>query len=203
MPRTIHATYYRRHILLETVSHTVPREVAASAADPECAEHGPGTGDGPDIVSALIQLSGVVQGIYTCVSDSHELTPAQARLACALLDGPRGMAELGQFLGVEKAAMTGLMDRVERRGLAGRSTVEGDRRALRVTLTDEGRDIAAAFHAELGAELGLLVAHLPPEDTAHLRRTIAGIIDWCAHPGSAEPQPFPVAGTGGAGPTGD
>jgi hypothetical protein len=49
------------------------------------------------------------------------------------------MAELAQCLGVEKAALTGLVDRVERRGLAKRTTVHGDRRELHVMLTDAGQ----------------------------------------------------------------
>ena len=40
------------------------------------------------------------------------------------------MAELAHCFGVEKAVLTGLMDRAERRGLAQRSPVPGDRRAL-------------------------------------------------------------------------
>ncbi|MGH3422904.1 MAG: MarR family winged helix-turn-helix transcriptional regulator, partial [Streptosporangiaceae bacterium] len=80
-----------------------------------------GDGPGADVVRGLLQLATVVQGVYACVSERHDLTPVQARLLCVLLDGPRGMAELARCFGVEKAALTGLMDRAERRGLARRS----------------------------------------------------------------------------------
>jgi DNA-binding MarR family transcriptional regulator len=96
-------------------------------------------GPGADVASGLLQLTTLVQAIYACVSERHDLTPVQARLLCVLLDGPRGMAELAHCFGVEKAALTGLMDRAERRGLARRSPVPGDRRALQATLTDAGR----------------------------------------------------------------
>src|SRR6266478_2271682 len=78
--------------------------------------------DGPvtDVAGRLLQLTTLVQATYACVSERHDLTPVQARLLCVLLDGPRGMAELAQRFGVEKAALTGLMDRAERRGLARR-----------------------------------------------------------------------------------
>src|SRR5580693_2599738 len=83
--------------------------------------------DGPDadVAGRLLQLTTLVQGIYACVSERHDLTPVQARLLCVLLDGPRGMAELAHCFGVEKAAVTGLMDRAESRGLARRSPVPG------------------------------------------------------------------------------
>jgi DNA-binding MarR family transcriptional regulator len=132
-----------------------------------------------DVAGGLIQLATLVQGVYACVSERHDLTPVQARLLCVLLDGPRGMAELAHCFGVEKAALTGLMDRAERRGLARRSPVPGDRRALQVTLTDAGQRAAAAFHAEVGAELGRLVSSLAPRDREHFRATMAEIIARC------------------------
>jgi DNA-binding MarR family transcriptional regulator len=141
---------------------------------------GPGADDThADVAAGLIQLTTLVQAIYARVSERHDLTPVQARLLCVLLDGPRGMAELAHCFGVEKAALTGLMDRAERRGLARRSPVPGDRRALQVTLTDVGHRTAAAFHAELGAELGGLVSSLAPRDREHFGSTMAEIIARC------------------------
>jgi DNA-binding MarR family transcriptional regulator len=138
-----------------------------------------------DAATGLVQLTGLVQGIYARVSERHDLTPVQAKLLCVLLDGPRGMAELAHCFGVEKAALTGLMDRAERRGLAQRSPVPGDRRALQVTLTDAGYRAAAAFHAEVSAELSCLISPLASHDREHFRGTMAKIIARCrasSHP---------------------
>jgi DNA-binding MarR family transcriptional regulator len=153
--------------------------VAEAAAGRGCAADGPGTGTEADVATGLVQLTTLVQAIYARVSERHDLTPVQARLLCHLLDGPRGMAELARCFGVEKAALTGLMDRAERRGLARRSPVPGDRRALQVTLTDAGQRAAAAFHAEVGAELSRLTASLAPPDREHFRATVAEIIASC------------------------
>jgi DNA-binding MarR family transcriptional regulator len=136
----------------------------------------PGTDTDADVAGSLVQLTTLVQAIYARVSERHDLTPVQARLLCVLLDGPRGMAELAQHFGVEKAALTGLMDRAERRGLARRAPVPGDRRALQVTLTDAGHRAAAAFHAELGAQLSGLISSLAPRDREHFRSIVAEII---------------------------
>ena len=150
---------------------------AAAAAGPGCAAGGPGAD--ADVANGLIQLTTVVQAVYARVSERHDLTPAQARLLCHLLDGPRGMAELARCFGVEKAALTGLMDRAERRGLAQRSPVPGDRRALQVTLTDAGHRAAAAFLAEVSTELGRLTSSLAPPDRERFRSTMAEIIERC------------------------
>ncbi|GAB3420148.1 MarR family winged helix-turn-helix transcriptional regulator [Flindersiella endophytica] len=132
-----------------------------------------------DVAAGLVQLSYVVQAVYARVAARHELTPVQAKLLCILMGGPRGMAELAQFLGVEKAALTGLVDRVERRGLAKRSAVPGDRRALSVTLTDAGSRAIAAFHSEMSAELSGLVAPLPADQRESFGRTMAEILAFC------------------------
>lgn len=132
-----------------------------------------------DVATGLVQLTGLVQGIYTRISERHDLTPVQAKLLCVLLDGPRGMAELARCFGVEKAALTGLMNRAERRGLAQRSSVPGDRRAVQVTLTDAGRQAAIAFHTEVSAELGHLTSQLTTHDRERFRSTTAEIITRC------------------------
>ena len=128
-----------------------------------------------DDADRLVQLSRLVQGAFARIADRHHLTPVQARLLCVLAQGPRGMTELARCCGVEKAALTGLVDRAERRGLAERAPVPGDRRALRVTLTDAGRRSAAAFHAEVTAELNQLLSPLAPEDREQFRTATAKI----------------------------
>jgi DNA-binding MarR family transcriptional regulator len=146
--------------------------------EPGCAAAGHYTGVDEDLDAAdgLAQLSRLVLGVHARISERHDLTPVQARLLCVLAFGPRGMADLAQCFGVEKAALTGLVDRAERRGLVRRTPVPDDRRALRVTLTDSGRQAAAAFHAEVTAELNNLLAQLTPRDREHFRRTMIKII---------------------------
>lgn len=129
-----------------------------------------------DAANGLIQLSRLVQGIHARISERHDLTPVQARLLCVLAFGPRGMADLAQCFGVEKAALTGLVDRAERRGLVRRAPVPDDRRALRVMLTDTGHQAAAAFHAEATAELNQLLAPLAPRDRERFRSAMTKII---------------------------
>jgi DNA-binding MarR family transcriptional regulator len=162
------------------VSETAQAVAATTAASGQgCATGAPATGTDIDAATGLVQLTTLVQAIYARVSERHDLTPVQAKLLSVLLDGPRGMAELACCFGVEKAALTGLMDRAERRGLARRSPVPGDRRALQVTLTDAGHRAAAAFSAEVSAELSRLVAPLADQDREHFRSTMAEIIARC------------------------
>lgn len=158
----------------------VERAAPATAATEACAAERCTTAvAGPvvDVAGGLVQLSHLVQAVQTRVALRHDLTPVQARLLCLLLDGPRGMADLAQILRVEKAALTGLMDRVERRDLAHRSAVPGDRRSLRVVLTDLGRGTARAFQFEASAELAHLTDFLDADDADRFLATLAEIVD--------------------------
>jgi DNA-binding MarR family transcriptional regulator len=142
----------------------------------------PSMGQRLEDADQLIQLSRRVQDIHARISQRHGLPPVQAKLLCVLALGPRGMAELAQCFGVEKAALTGLVDRAERRGFVSRSPVTGDRRALRVTLTSSGRRAATAFHADASAELSQLLSPLAPSDRENFRTALAKIIATCGQP---------------------
>lgn len=130
----------------------------------------------------LIQLSRLVQELHARTSERHDLTPVQAKLLCVLVLGPRGMAELAQGFGVERAALTGLVDRAERRGLVKRSPVPGDRRARHVMLTDAGRQAATAFHADATVELEHLLDPLAPRDRERFCNAMDEIINAGGHP---------------------
>jgi DNA-binding MarR family transcriptional regulator len=106
-----------------------------------------------------------------------------------LAGGARGMSELASLLGIEKAALTGLADRAERRGLIARTAVPGDRRALSVALTPAGRDAASAFHRDVSASLSQLTEVLPPGERARFCRSLARV---------AASAPWPVRGSSGA-----
>ena len=126
---------------------------------------------------ALIQLSRLVQAAFARVADRHELPPMRARLLCVLAVSSRGMAELAREFGVEKAALTGLVDRAERQGLVERRAVPGDRRAVSVTLTPAGLRTASRFHADVTAELGQLTASLTAAERTSFRTALAKITE--------------------------
>ena len=127
--------------------------------------------------TALIQLSRLIQAVFARVADRHELPPMRARLLCVLAESPRGMAELAREFGVEKAALTGLVDRAERHGLVERRAVPGDRRAISVALTPAGRRAATRFHADVTAELDQLTASLTATERASFRIALATITE--------------------------
>src|SRR5262249_39700350 len=121
------------------------------------------------LATGLVRLTHLVQAVFAEVAARHGLPPAQARLLCILAPRPRGMAELSGIRGVEKAALTGRVDGIERVGVAERKSVPGDRRALRVTLTADGERAAIAVHDEVSAEVMRLADTLSGPDRERLR----------------------------------
>jgi DNA-binding MarR family transcriptional regulator len=134
-----------------------------------------GRGGEHPVADGLIRLSGMTQAVFVRTAERHGLPAAQARLLCMLATGPRRMSELAGLLGIEKAALTGLADRAERRGLVARTAVPGDRRAVSVALTPEGREVASAFHRDVSGSLDRLTDVLPPGERERFGRSLARV----------------------------
>ncbi|MET7460771.1 MarR family transcriptional regulator [Nonomuraea sp. NPDC005501] len=117
-----------------------------------------------DFAAALVRMSHVVQYVFADVSREHDITPQQAQLLCLLIGGPVGMTELSRLLHLEKSSLTGLVDRVERRGLVTRVRDLEDRRACRIELTPEGTRLAVESHEQITRKLTTLGEVLPDAD---------------------------------------
>ena len=55
------------------------------------------------------------------------------------------VSELGEAIGIRPTTLTGVLDRLERRGHISRGTRAGDRRAVLIELTPAGRETADAI----------------------------------------------------------
>jgi DNA-binding MarR family transcriptional regulator len=63
-------------------------------------------------------------------------------------DGPLPMRSLAEALDVSRASATGIVDRMEQRGLVTRVRDTSDRRVVRVELTEEARGMVGGFATE-------------------------------------------------------
>jgi Transcriptional regulators len=72
----------------------------------------------------------------------HDLNFSQFLAIKKLADGVANVTELARMAELSPGAMTRLLDRLEERGLVMRVADPGDRRALRICLTEAGRGIA-------------------------------------------------------------
>ncbi len=120
------------------------------------------------ILDGLVQLSFAIQRVLERVADEHELSLVQLRLLGILRDREPGMQEIATFLELDKSSVTGLVDRAERRGLVRRASSPEDGRAVRVALTEQGRDLTKKGVKQLQRELSALVEGLTEADRKRL-----------------------------------
>jgi DNA-binding MarR family transcriptional regulator len=123
----------------------------------------------------LVWLSVLVQRRYAQICADHDLTPAQATLLCVIKDQPQCMGELAQLLGVAKNGLSGLVDRMERRGLVRRETLEHDRRAVALSTTALGKEIVGALYADVADRMPDIASALPADEQHQLADSIARI----------------------------
>lgn len=105
-----------------------------------------------------------------------ELSPSQFNVLNVLQDHPDGITqiELSRHLITHRSNVTGLVDRLEQRGLLRRGKVPGDRRAYSVALTTAGRqlleEILPDYHRNSEAALTAVPLKQLPELMRHLAR---------------------------------
>jgi DNA-binding MarR family transcriptional regulator len=110
---------------------------------------------------ALMQrLFGPQRKRFMALAAEHELSPPQLGALKALHPGhPLAMSELAGILGCDNSNVTGIVDRLEYRGLVERRPAERDRRVKLLLLTEAGREL----REELGERL-----HAPPDELTRL-----------------------------------
>jgi DNA-binding MarR family transcriptional regulator len=123
------------------------------------------------VASGLVRLSFLVQSVYSEVCETFDLTPQQAQLLCVLVESPKSSINIGQIMHLEKSSVSGLVDRVEKKGLVRRVASKDDGRSITVELTRPGIKIADAFHSATTKRLNETVSCMPKD----VRSTFAAI----------------------------
>lgn len=109
------------------------------------------------------RLFGPQRRRFVALAAEHELSPPQLGALKALdPDRPLAMSELAGVLGCDNSNVTGIVDRLEYRGLVERGPAEHDRRVKLLALTDAGRELRELLSDRLYA---------PPEELARLSTT--------------------------------
>ncbi|MFE9770574.1 MarR family winged helix-turn-helix transcriptional regulator [Streptomyces sp. NPDC005931] len=86
---------------------------------------------------------------YEEAAAEHALTGAQAKLLSLLALDPLPMRRLAQRLRCEPSNVTGIVDRLESRGLVERRPDPSDRRVKLAAATEEGRRVARSLQESL------------------------------------------------------
>jgi DNA-binding MarR family transcriptional regulator len=86
------------------------------------------------------------------------------------------MRELARHLGLDKSSMTGLVDRAERRGLVRRRPAPHDGRAVEVSLTEQGHQLARESAADAAHRMQVLTANLSAPQRTQLSQLASSLV---------------------------
>ena len=145
-----------------------PRETKAGS---------PGTGPSGesgqnDLWLLLIEFALSQRGWWTDICSTLDLTPVQG-LTLRMLDPqkPMAMNVLADTLTCDASNVTGVVDKLEARGLISRQAAEGDRRIKMLVVTEKGCAVRGKLFDE-AANPPPVIAGLPHE----LRERLSGVL---------------------------
>ncbi|MEU1704361.1 MarR family transcriptional regulator [Streptomyces sp. NPDC005706] len=140
----------------------------------------PNTRRPDELTMEVVELIGdVVARFYADYEEAaaaHALTGPQARLLSLLSLEPLPMRKLAHKLKCEPSNVTGIVDRLESRGLAERRPDPTDRRVKLAAATDEGRRVARDLREGLRFAREPL-AGLSAEERRSLRDLLRRMLD--------------------------
>ncbi|ANG96626.1 MULTISPECIES: MarR family winged helix-turn-helix transcriptional regulator [Brucella] len=96
-----------------------------------------------EMIDAMAKVNRRLRTLFDARVKERGLTLARARTLLTLIE-QEGLyqKELAEVLEIENATMVRLIDGLERQSFVERQAVEGDRRAKRIVMTEEGKSLA-------------------------------------------------------------
>src|ERR1700689_3028176 len=102
-----------------------------------------------EILNQFAEMASRFFAEYEQVAARHKLTGARPRMPPLVAGEPMAMSQLAGRLKCEPSNITGLVDRMEKRGLVTREPDGRDRRIKLVTPTETGREISGQIWTAL------------------------------------------------------
>ncbi len=119
------------------------------------------------MIDAFISASRalVAVAVRSLADVAEEVTLTQYRTLVVLASrGPQRLTELAQAVGVTPATATRMCDRLVRKRLIVRRTERGDRRNVRISLSDAGRTLVAVVTSNRRREIEQIVDGITAAD---------------------------------------
>lgn len=124
----------------------------------------------------MLRLVGLTRAHFDEVCADFGLSPPQGHVLYALAPGRSvAMGELAGHMRCDASNITGLVDRLEAKGLVERRASASDRRVKTLAVTPEGTEVREKLAARLG-EGPPSVAALEEEDREALRKVVRKVV---------------------------
>ncbi len=108
----------------------------------------------------------------------EEVTLPQYRARVVLASrGPQRVIDLAGYLDVNQSTATRMCDRLARKGLIRRQRLPSDRRTVRVTVTQSGRQLVSAVTRHRRRDIQAILRKMPPETRGALVGALRAFAD--------------------------
>jgi DNA-binding MarR family transcriptional regulator len=137
----------------------------------------PATRDVADIVQGLRRITRAIELYSQDVQRSYGLTGPQLwALKNLQRAGPLTPNRLADSLAVDQSSVSGLLRRLEEKGLVHRARMAEDQRSVRIELTAEGRSLARRAPEAAQGRLLHGLSNMSPARVQALRRSIETLV---------------------------
>ncbi|MFP5390946.1 MAG: MarR family winged helix-turn-helix transcriptional regulator [Gammaproteobacteria bacterium] len=121
------------------------------------------------LLEALVPTAFTTMAVLNRIAAENDLSLTLLRVLGILWDRRPRMAELADYLGLERQTMSGMIARAEKRGLVARAPNALDGRATDVFLTKEGARLVTRLHQQMREALAPLTGQLNAADQRQLQ----------------------------------
>ena len=140
-------------------------------------KNGSVSSDGSALLALQRATHATLQTLATELVDL-DLTPSETNALANLADGRgRTVSELGAAIGSKPTTLTGVLDRLERRGHITRGACPGDRRAVLIELTGTGQETAGTIRRTIADLERRALGGLSAEAVATLRTALEALTE--------------------------
>ncbi|SMP74222.1 MarR family winged helix-turn-helix transcriptional regulator [Desulfonatronum lacustre] len=130
-----------------------------------------------ELADALMTSAFVTMAVVNKIGAENDLSLSLIRVLGILWDRRPRMAELADYLGLEKQTMSGLIARAEKRGLVARAPNEEDGRATDVFLTSDGVELVKRVRAQGQQALAPIIEGLGASDQQLLQELLLRMLE--------------------------
>lgn len=103
------------------------------------------------------------------LNKAYQVSAPQLISLLALYDnGPMPPSQIAKYIMVNSSTVTGIMDRLEQKGLVERSRVSLDRRVITIALTEKGQELAKNAPPPIQKKIVDGLKKLPPHETEQI-----------------------------------
>ena len=130
-----------------------------------------------DILRSLRRVTRAIDLYSRQLAKQYQLTgPQVVCIRQIQRDTPTSPGELARAISLSQATVTGILDRLLKRGLVRRERSEEDRRRVIVTLTSSGKELARTVPSPLQERFAERLAALPDENRAVISTVLQQVV---------------------------